>query len=38
VLAEAHETNTPSRRLLERLDFAVYDLRPPYVWYARDLR
>jgi RimJ/RimL family protein N-acetyltransferase len=38
VLAEVHETNTPSRRLLERLGFAVHDLRPPYVWYARDFR
>jgi RimJ/RimL family protein N-acetyltransferase len=37
VIAEAHQTNTASRRLLERLGFAVYDLRPPYVWYARDL-
>ncbi|MCO5993484.1 GNAT family N-acetyltransferase [Actinoallomurus rhizosphaericola] len=38
VTAEVHEGNLPSRRLLERLGFAVDDLTPPYVWYARALR
>ncbi|MCO6009666.1 GNAT family N-acetyltransferase [Actinoallomurus purpureus] len=38
VIAEVHEGNVPSRRLLERLGFSVDVLAPPYVWYARVLR
>jgi RimJ/RimL family protein N-acetyltransferase len=38
VIAEVHEGNNPSRRLLERLEFSVDALTPPYVWYARVLR
>ncbi|MFL6055231.1 MAG: GNAT family N-acetyltransferase [Actinoallomurus sp.] len=38
VIAEVHEGNVPSRRLLERLGFSVDALTPPYVWYARVLR
>jgi [ribosomal protein S5]-alanine N-acetyltransferase len=37
VTAEVHETNLPSRRLLERLSFTVDHLSPPYVWYSRAL-
>jgi RimJ/RimL family protein N-acetyltransferase len=36
--AEVHETNLASRRLLERLGFAVDALASPYVWYALTLR
>jgi ribosomal-protein-alanine N-acetyltransferase len=38
VTAEVHETNTPSRRLLERLGFSVDRLASPWVWYARAMR
>ncbi|MCW2945765.1 MAG: uncharacterized protein JWR24_2482 [Actinoallomurus sp.] len=38
VIAEVHESNTPSRRLLERLGFSIDHLMPPYVWYARAVR
>ncbi len=38
VTAEVHETNTPSRRLLERLGFSIDFLAPPYVWYTRAIR
>jgi RimJ/RimL family protein N-acetyltransferase len=38
VTAEVHETNTPSRRLLERLGFSVDLLASPWVWYARAMR
>jgi RimJ/RimL family protein N-acetyltransferase len=34
VTAEVHETNLASRRLLERLGFAVDRLASPYVWYS----
>lgn len=37
VTAHVHQANVPSRRLLERLDFAVESLTGPYVWYFRDL-
>jgi len=37
VTAEVHESNVPSRRLLERLGFAIDHLAEPYVWYARQL-
>lgn len=37
VVAEVHETNLPSRRLLERLGFALDFVAPPYVWYQRDV-
>lgn len=33
--AEVHESNLPSRRLLERLAFTIDQLAPPYVWYSR---
>jgi RimJ/RimL family protein N-acetyltransferase len=36
--AEVHETNTASRRLLERLGFTVESLASPYVWYSRLTR
>lgn len=32
--AEVHETNIASRRLLERLGFAVDHMARPYVWYT----
>lgn len=35
VVAEVHQTNTASRRLLERLGFSLDHLAPPYVWYSR---
>ena len=35
VVAEIHQTNMASRRLVERLGFTVDRLDPPYVWYAR---
>ncbi len=35
VIAEVHESNLASRRLLERLGFTVDHLTHPYVWYAR---
>jgi RimJ/RimL family protein N-acetyltransferase len=38
VVAEVHEGNVPSRRLLERLGFSLDLLAPPYVWYERALR
>jgi RimJ/RimL family protein N-acetyltransferase len=38
VVAEVHEGNVPSRRLLERLGFSLDFLASPYVWYARPLR
>jgi RimJ/RimL family protein N-acetyltransferase len=34
--AEVHESNLASRRLLERLGFAVERLARPYVWYSRS--
>jgi ribosomal-protein-alanine N-acetyltransferase len=37
VTAEVHETNVASRRLLERLGFAIDESAPPYVWYARAI-
>jgi RimJ/RimL family protein N-acetyltransferase len=37
LVAEVHESNVPSRRLLERLGFALGRPDPPYVWYARSL-
>jgi RimJ/RimL family protein N-acetyltransferase len=37
VTAEVHESNLPSRRLLERLGFSIDRLTSPYVWYARTL-
>jgi RimJ/RimL family protein N-acetyltransferase len=36
--AEVHESNLPSRRLLERLGFTVDHLARPYVWYGRLIR
>lgn len=38
VTAEVHESNLPSRRLLERLGFTIDKLAPPYVWYAWVIR
>lgn len=38
VLAEVHQSNLASRRLLERLGFTADDPCPPYLWYARDLQ
>jgi RimJ/RimL family protein N-acetyltransferase len=38
VTAEVHESNLPSRRLLERLGFTIDRLASPYVWYAVGLR
>lgn len=35
IVAEIHQTNMPSRRLVERLGFTVDHLDPPYVWYER---
>jgi RimJ/RimL family protein N-acetyltransferase len=35
--AEVHETNVPSRRLLERLGFALDRPDPPFLWYTRAL-
>lgn len=35
--AEVHETNVPSRRLLERLGFVLDRPDPPYLWYSRAL-
>jgi RimJ/RimL family protein N-acetyltransferase len=37
VTAEVHQTNLPSRRLLERLSFTVEHVTPPYVWYGRTV-
>lgn len=36
--AEVHESNLPSRRILERLGFTIDHLAPPYVWYGRLTR
>lgn len=35
VVAEVHETNIASRRLLERLGFSIEHLATPYLWYTR---
>lgn len=35
LVAEVHQANVPSRRLLERLGFTVDELAAPYVWYSR---
>lgn len=35
--AEVHETNVPSRRLLERLRFTLDRSDPPFLWYTRAL-
>lgn len=39
VEAEVHESNTPSRRVVERLGFTVVDTAGSgYLWYRRELR
>lgn len=35
--AEVHESNQPSRRLLERIGFGQEHADPPYLWYSRAL-
>jgi [ribosomal protein S5]-alanine N-acetyltransferase len=35
--AHVHETNIPSRRLLDRLGFTLDRPEPPFLWYARAL-
>jgi RimJ/RimL family protein N-acetyltransferase len=37
IVADVEATNTPSRRLLERLAFTVADVRDPLVRYARPV-